>query len=191
MKNHKISYNFQQLINSWVFFKNFQSWGIYHCGQWDFIYCPAPYRPVNRSKMASGGRITNCMQSSSLYNRGFCDPWTWGSVEKTGLDGQNECQLLAESHLEEIRDWKWFFFFEKLGIDKFSMAGAHDCIFGVTFCKQKYLKKSMVNEWYYEKKMKIHQIGFNMMCVHGSWETCEYFFKILKFGYLSLRSMGL
>ena len=29
---------------------------------------------ASRSKMASAGRITNCMHSSSLYNRGFCDP---------------------------------------------------------------------------------------------------------------------
>ena len=69
-------------------------------------------RSVNRPKIACAGQIAICMQSSSLYNRGFRDPWTWGSVEKTGLDGQNEWQLLSESHLEEIRDWKWAIFRE-------------------------------------------------------------------------------
>ena len=125
--------------------------------------------------MASGGRIANCMQSSSPYNRGFCDPWTWGSVEKTGLDGQNECQLLAESYLEEIRDWKWAIFREARHRWIRRGRGVHDCIFGVTFCKQKYLQKSMVKEWYDEKKTTLHQMGFNLMCVHNSWETREYF----------------
>ena len=58
--------------------------------------------------------------------------------------------------------------------------GSHDCIFGVTFCKQKYLKKSMVKEWYDEKKTSI-----------TAEKLVNIFKRLLKFGYLSLRSMGL
>ena len=69
-------------------------------------------------------------------------------------------------------------FFEKLGID--------DCTFGVAFCKQKYLKKSMVNEWYYEKKTKNHQMNFNLMCVPNISETREYFKSIFEVRVLSV-----
>ena len=45
----------------------------------------------------------------------------------------------------------------------------------------------MVNEWYYEKKTEIHQRGFNLIAA----EELVNIFKKKKFGYLSLRSVGL
>ena len=44
---------------------------------------------------ASAGRITNCMHSVEDF---------------VNLNGQNERQLLFESHLEEILTWKWAIF---------------------------------------------------------------------------------
>ena len=38
----------------------------------------------------------------------------------------------------------------------------------------------MVKEWYDEKKTKIHENGFDLMCVHNSWETREYFKNIFE-----------
>ena len=47
------------------------------------------------------------------------------------------------------------YFSRSLGVNIFQRdRGVHDCILGVTFCEQKYLKKSMINEWYYERKRK-------------------------------------
>ena len=82
---------------------------------------------------------------------------------------------------------KMGYFSKSLGIIFFSAAGESTTAFlGVTFCKQKYLKKSMVNEWYYEKKTKNHQMNFNLMCVPNISETREYFKSIFEVRVLSV-----
>ena len=44
----------------------------------------------------------------------------------------------------------------------------------------------MVNEWYYEKKTKNHQMNFNLMCVPNISETREYFKSIFEVRVLSV-----
>ena len=143
--------------------------------------------------MASGGRVTNCMQSSSLYNRGFCDPWTWGSVEKTGLVWTGKKN--ASSWLKVI--WKKSvtengLFFEKLGIDKFSAAGESTTVFvGWPSASKNISKSPWLRNGTMKRKRKFIKWAL-IWCASITAEKLVNIFKtFLKFGYLSLRPMGL
>ena len=77
------------------------------------------------------------------------------------------------------------YFSRSLGVNIFQRdRGVHDCILGVTFCEQKYLKKSMINEWYYERKRKFIKWAL-IWCSSLTSEKLVNIFKIvLKFVYL-------
>ena len=57
-------------------------------------------------------------------------------------------------------------FFEKCG-HHFIRHGGFTTFLVVT-CGKRYLKKSLINEWYYEKQMKIDKVSFGLVCVSNS-----------------------
>ena len=91
----------QQLRNSWVFLKNFQSWGIYHCGQWDFIYCPAPCRAKMAAPIIEGGLHVSIFQGCLAWLKN--DMLLYCRDCKSQLDGLiflfcfNTCSILPFS----------------------------------------------------------------------------------------------
>ena len=70
---------------------------------------------------------------------------------------------------------KMVYFSRSVGIDFSKWRGASRLLFRGDLLWKKYLQKSSVNEWLYEKKLKNHKMSFNLMCVSNTWETPEYF----------------